>query len=211
MPTVSTSPAKTPQEALARAIPLLQTTGPAVWKTRGCTSCHSNHQPSAALAVAKASGIPFDEAAAHRELRVLVAMESRTIPNLRTGFSVPEISGYVLDSLSMQGYEGDKLTDAEVQLFAFLQAPDGQVKAREYRVPQQYSSITSTAYAVRAFTAYAIPGRADEFAARAGRARRWLELQKPVGVEEQALRLLGMRWGQAKPTAIGARIAGYGS
>ncbi len=202
LPAPSRAGAKTPEEALGRAIPLLQSTGPAVWKTRGCTSCHSNHQPSAALAVAKASGIPYDEAAAHRELRVLVAMESRTIPNLRTGFSVPEITGYVLDSLTTQGYAADKLTDAEIQLLAFLQAPDGQVKAREYRVPQQYSSITATAYAVRAFTAFSIPGRAEEFAGRVGRARRWLELQKPVGLEEQALRLLGLRWGKAKPSVV---------
>lgn len=202
LPAASTAPAKSAEEALARAIPLLQKTGPAVWKKRGCTSCHSNHQPAGAIAAAKAHGVGFDVEAARRELHVLVAMETIRTPNLRTGFITPEITGYVLDSLAKQQYPADKLTDAEVQNLAFLQAPEGYLKATGYRVPQQYSSIGLTAYAVRAFTAYPIPGRAEEFAGRVGRARRWLERQKPVGVEEQALRLLGLRWGNASPAVI---------
>lgn len=202
LPEPSAAPAKSVAEALARAIPLLQKTGPAVWKTRGCTSCHSNHQPSGAIAAAKAHGVGFDAAAAQRELRVLLAMETIRTPALRTGFVTPDITGYVLDSLAKQQHPADKLTDAEVQNLAFLQAPEGYLKAAQYRVPQQYSSIGLTAYAIRAFTAYPIPGRAEEFANRVGRARRWLEMQKPVGVEEQSLRLLGLRWGQASPSLI---------
>jgi ankyrin repeat protein len=202
LPAASTAPAKSAEEALARAIPLLQKTGPAVWKQRGCTSCHSNHQPAGAIAAAKAHGIGFDVEAARRELRVLVAMENNRTPNLRIGFITPEITGYVLDSLAKQQYPANKLTDAEVQNLAFVQAPEGYLKATGYRVPQQYSSIGLTAYAIRAFTAYPIPGRAEEFADRVGRARRWLEKQKPVGVEEQALRLLGLRWGKAAPAVI---------
>jgi ankyrin repeat protein len=202
LPEPSASPAKSAEEALARAIPLLQKTGPAVWKTRGCTSCHSNHQPAGAIATAKAHGVGFDAAAAQRELRVLVAMETIRTPALRTGFVTPEITGYVLDSLAKQQYPADKLTDAEVHNLAFLQSPEGFLKTGNYRLPQQYSSIALTAYAIRAFTAYPIPGRAEEFTNRVGRARRWLEVQKPVGVEEQALRLLGLRWGQASPAAI---------
>jgi ankyrin repeat protein len=202
LPAPSTGPAPTVEAALARAIPLLQRTGPAVWKTRGCTSCHSNHQPAGAIATAKEHGVGFDAAAAQQELRVLLAMETVRTPNLRTGFITPEITGYVLDSLAKQHHPAGHLTDAEVQNLAFVQAPEGHLKATGYRVPQQYSSIGLTAYAVRAFTAYAIPGRAEEFANRVGRARRWLEKQKPVGVEEQALRLLGLRWGQASPAVI---------
>jgi hypothetical protein len=129
-------------------------------------------------------------------------MENNRTPNLRIGFITPEITGYVLDSLAKQQYPANKLTDAEVQNLAFVQAPEGYLKATGYRVPQQYSSIGLTAYAIRAFTAYPIPGRAEEFADRVGRARRWLEKQKPVGVEEQALRLLGLRWGKAAPAVI---------
>ncbi|OYW35199.1 MAG: hypothetical protein B7Z42_15325, partial [Brevundimonas sp. 12-68-7] len=102
LPEASASPAKSAEEALARAIPLLQKTGPAVWKKRGCTSCHSNHQPAGAIATAKAHGVGFDAAAAQRELRVLVAMETIRTPALRTGFVTPEITGYVLDSLAKQ-------------------------------------------------------------------------------------------------------------
>ena len=207
LPAPSAAPAKSVREALARAIPLLQTTGPAVWKTRGCTSCHSNHQPAGAIAIAKAHGIGFDEAAARRELRVLVAMETIRTAAMRTGFVVPDITAYVLDSLAKQQYPADKLTDAEVQNLAFLQGPDGSLRTNIYRIPQQYSNVGLTAYAVRAFSVYAIPGRAEEFASRAGRARRWLERQKPVGVEEQALRLLGLRWGQAPPALIRAAAA----
>ena len=69
-------------------------------------------------------------------------------------------------------------------------------------MPQQFISHSGTACPCRACTALQIPGRAEEFAGRVGRARRRLELQRPIGLEEQALRLLGLRWGQAKPALI---------
>ncbi|MBM3768028.1 MAG: hypothetical protein FJW32_21800 [Acidobacteria bacterium] len=50
---VSVAPAKSPRQAVERAIPLLQTTAPVVWKTRGCVSCHSNTVPEMVMSQAR--------------------------------------------------------------------------------------------------------------------------------------------------------------
>jgi hypothetical protein len=72
----------------------------------------------------------------------------------------------------------------------------------DYRPPQEYSNIAATGLAIRGLQVYAPPGRAAEARERIARAGNWLAAAKPYGVEEQAMRLLGLGWSKAKANVI---------
>jgi ankyrin repeat protein len=189
---VNYQPAKSPREAVERALPLLQTTAPAVWKTRGCVSCHNNAVPDMVATVAKKQGLQLDHGAATRERRVAISTSSGNIPGLLTGLGVMGGPVYLLNELGMGGEPANKLTDATFHKITFRQDPDGKWDFRIYRPPSEYSCISATALAASALKAYSTPGRAAEVKERLARAGAWLRVQTASGVEEQAMRLMGL-------------------
>lgn len=194
---VSNAPAKDPRHALERAIPLLQTTAPAVWKTRGCISCHSNTVPVMVTAFAAKQGIPVDHAASQRERRVSISTNSGNLPNLLTGLGVMGGPVYLLTAFGMDGEPAGRLSDATFHKIAFRQDPDGKWDFRTQRPPSEYSYISATALAITAMNGYRTPARAAEVKERVARAGAWLRAQQAHGVEEQAMRLIGLAASQS--------------
>ena len=189
---VSSSPAKSPRHAIERALPLLQTTAPAVWKTRGCVSCHSNTVPEMVTTLAHKQGFPVDIAAATRERRVTISTSSGNLPGVLNGLGVIGGPVYILSGFGFDQEPANRFTDATFHKIAFRQDPDGKWDFRIYRPPSEYSYITATALAATALKAYHTPGRAPEIAARLTDAGTWLRAQSAHGVEEQAMRLIGL-------------------
>ena len=189
---VSSSPAKSPRHAIERALPLLQTTAPAVWKTRGCVSCHSNTVPEMVTTLAHKQGFPVDIAAAARERRVTISTSSGNLPGVLNGLGVIGGPVYILSGFGFDQEPANRFTDATFHKIAFRQDPDGKWDFRIYRPPSEYSYITATALAATALKAYHTPGRAPEIAARLTDAGTWLRAQSAHGVEEQAMRLIGL-------------------
>jgi len=189
---VSSAPAKNPRHAIERALPLLQTTAPAVWKTRGCVSCHSNSVPDMVTSLARKQGFQLDTAAATRERRVALSTNSGNLPAVLNGLGVMGGPVYILTALGFDREPASRYTDATFHKLAFRQDPDGKWDFRTYRPPSEYSYISATAMAVSALRAYHTPGRAAEITARLNQAGVWLRAQSARGVEEQAMRLIGL-------------------
>jgi ankyrin repeat protein len=189
---VSAAPAKSPRHAVERALPLLQTTAPAVWKTRGCVSCHSNSMPDMVTSLAKKQGLPVDLTAARRERRVTISTSSGNLPGVLNGLGVMGGPVYILTALGFDQEPANRFTDATFHKIAFRQDPDGKWDFRTYRPPSEYSYVTATAMAITALRAYHTPGRAAEVKSRIALAGQWLAAQPAFGVEEQAMRLIGL-------------------
>jgi len=189
---VSSAPAKSPRQAIERALPLLQATAPAIWKTRGCVSCHSNSVPDMVTTLAKKQGFPLDNAAATRERRVTISTSSGNLPGVLNGLGVMGGPVYILTALGFDQEPANRFTDATFHKIAFRQDPDGKWDFRTYRPPSEYSYISATAMAITALHAYHTPGRAAETRERIRKAGAWLQAQQARGVEEQAMRLIGL-------------------
>jgi len=189
---VSSAPAKSPRQAVERALPLLQTTAPTVWKTRGCVSCHSNSVPDMVTSLARKNGYQLDAAAATRERRVTISTSSGNLPGVLNGLGVMGGPVYILSALGFDREPANRFTDATFHKIAFRQDPDGKWDFRTYRPPSEYSYISATALAVTALRAYHTPARAAEITARISNAGAWLQHQTARGVEEQAMRLIGL-------------------
>ncbi len=189
---VSASPATSPRQAIERALPLLQATAPAVWKTRNCVSCHSNTVPDMVTSLARRQGFQLDKAAATRERRVTVSTSSGNLPGVLNGLGVMGGPVYILSGFGFDQEPANRFTDATFHKIAFRQDPDGKWDFRTYRPPSEYSSITATALAATALKSYHTPGRAAEIALRLKNAGTWLRTQPAHGVEEQAMRLIGL-------------------
>jgi ankyrin repeat protein len=192
----------TVKAAIERGIPLIEKIGPPVFKQRGCISCHNNTQPAMVVATARRRGFTVDEALAKRELAAIAADDRARFARLMAGLDLPEISAYILLALDTVGHAPGLRTDLSYHQLAFSQHPDGHWFVADYRPPQEYSNIAATGLAIKGLQVYAPPGRAVEARERVARAGAWLATAKPHGVEEQAMRLLGLGWSKAKANVI---------
>ena len=192
----------TVKAAIERGVPLIEKIGLPVFKQRGCISCHNNTQPAMVVATARRRGFAVDEALATRGLAAIAADDSSRFARRMAGLDLPEISAYILLALDTAGQAPDLRTDLNYHQLAFSQHPDGHWFMADYRPPQEYSNIAATGLAIRGLQAYAPPGRAIEARERVARASKWLTAAKPYGVEEQAMRLLGLGWSKAKANVI---------
>jgi hypothetical protein len=154
------------------------------------------------VAMARRRGFAVDEGLAKRELATMAADDRARFGVLMAGLDLPEVSAYILLALDTVGHAPDLRTDLSYHQIAFSQHPDGYWFVGDYRPPQEYSTIAATGLAIKGLQAYAPPGRAVEARERVERASRWLTAAKPYGVEEQAMRLLGLRWSKAKASVI---------
>jgi ankyrin repeat protein len=198
------------ERALASSLPLLQRSGLAFSKQRGCVSCH--HQSLVAIVVGKArqNGIEVDEAtAAHEHSRVLSILEKNQAKMLMGSGVTDELApAYILAGLDAGGQTPNRITDALVQFLVLRQQPDGSWKTPVNRPPQDASDITFTALAVRGLNRFAPKGRAKELEGRTEQARTWLRHARTRETEDMAFRLLGLHWASAaQPRIAEARDA----
>jgi len=142
--------------------------------------------------LARKNGYQLDAAAATRERRVTISTSSGNLPGVLNGLGVMGGPVYILSALGFDREPANRFTDATFHKIAFRQDPDGKWDFRTYRPPSEYSYISATALAVTALRAYYTPARAAEITARISNAGAWLQHQTARGVEEQAMRLIGL-------------------
>jgi ankyrin repeat protein len=80
---------------------------------------------------------------------------------------------------------------------AARQTRDGSWRMNAHRPPMQDSGFTATALSLRMLQLEMPSSQAAETAVRIGRARNWLMINLPHSTEDEAFRLLGLRWGGA--------------
>src|SRR5581483_7219326 len=74
--------------AVQRVLPLLEMSGEAVFKSRGCVACHNNSLPAMTVALARKKGFPVNEAQAKKELGFAVATDKPYFEPMRLGSTI---------------------------------------------------------------------------------------------------------------------------
>jgi ankyrin repeat protein len=187
--------AQTAQAALKKVLPLIETSGEPVFKSRGCVSCHNNSLPAMTVALARRKGFVINEEQARKELGFAVATDMPFLEPMRLGSTIgggSDTLGYTLMGMAAAGYPADALTDSHVHYLSIYQFPDGAWRTTSYRPPEEYGPFATTAVALRAIRLYSIPGRREEFEERFARAKRWLQSATAFSEEERSMQLNGL-------------------
>jgi ankyrin repeat protein len=187
--------AQTPRAALKKVLPLIETSGEPVFKSRGCVSCHNNSLPAMTVALARRKGFVINEEQVKKELGFAVATDRPFLEPMRLGSTIgggSDTLGYTLMGMAAAGYPADALTDSHIHYLSIYQFPDGAWRTTSYRPPEEYGPFTTTAVALRAIRLYAIPGRREELEDRFARAKRWLLSATAASQEERSMQLNGL-------------------
>lgn len=187
-----TGGAATVPDAVKKILPRLELSGEAVYRSRGCVSCHNNSLPAMTVALARTKGFAVNEEQAKKELGFAVATDMPYLEPMRMGSTIgggSDTLGYTLMGMAAAGFPADALTDAHIHYLSIYQLRDGSWRTTSYRPPEEYGPFTTTAVALRAIKLYPIPGRREEFQDRIARARRWLLAAKARSIEEQTMQL----------------------
>lgn len=149
------------------------------------------------ISIARANRLPVDEGIARKHVSTIASLLEGVRENvLVTNRFVTNTASNILVGLAAERYRPDATTDALVHYLKARQLPDGRWLNfyDDHRPPIQGSDIAVTATSIRALRVYApVPLRADyEQAVR--RAAVWLMNVRPRTTDEQALRLLGLKW-----------------
>jgi ankyrin repeat protein len=187
--------AQTARAAVKKVLPLIETSGEPVFRSRGCVSCHNNSLPAMTVALARRKGFVINEEQVKKELGFAVATDRPFLEPMRLGSTIgggSDTLGYTLIGMAAAGYPADALTDSHIHYLSIYQFPDGAWRTTSYRPPEEYGPFTTTAVALRAIRLYAIPGRREEFEDRFARARRWLLTATASSQEERSMQLNGL-------------------
>jgi ankyrin repeat protein len=183
------------RDSATRAIALIQA-GQKTWYSKiNCHSCHHQFQPAIAFQVARAHGVPVDEAIAHAD-----AVKAFAFTDLDAAVQYRDVQetvmdlGYSLVAANATGLEPNLASQVFARLVAGRQDPAGNWDDLHQRPPQSYSRFTQTAIGLRAIQLYSHPSRKADIAARVARARAWLLSQTPRDTEERTWQILGLSW-----------------
>ncbi len=189
------------RQAVEKALPTLQASGPPVVKQRGCISCHNQSIPAMAISMARRQGFAVNEQIAQQQLKASVAVlgphRENLLQHLNSVPTTPEVGSYALVGMAAEKYPADRLTDALVHDIARKQRRDGSWLNGDQRPPIEQSDFSSTALSLRALKLYPIEGRREEFQRRIAEARAWLLAAPTRSNEDRAFRLLGLAWAKA--------------
>ena len=193
--------------AVEKSLPMLQKAGPAVFKQRGCVSCHNNMLPAMAAGLARSQGHKIDEKAMELEHKSLLSLLKPARELLiENGDNIPDLqitAPYALMALAAQDHRPDGLTDAMVHNLANKQNTDGSWTIWAPRPPIEYGDIQATALSLRALELYRMEGRRAEFEARVRKAGTWLAKANPESASDENWKLLGLFWSKADSRADG--------
>jgi ankyrin repeat protein/mono/diheme cytochrome c family protein len=182
--------------AVARSLPLLQTSSQKFYQGGGCVACHHNLQAAITVTEARRAGIAVDESLASEELSTLVRDIDATREQALEGMVAPgglaTTTGYILLALDEQKYRPDESTDALARLLRLMQRADGRWPT-PFRPPIEASEFTATAVSARGLRRYGGDNPTATSAALL-RATHWLESATPLDHEDRVFRLLGLVW-----------------
>lgn len=205
---ISPLQAQTPQQAVTKALPMLQHSASEFVAKRACVSCHHNILTILTLDSAKARGFKIDDA-------VLKAVEDKTFREM--------VSPTALDDAIQASNLNDPTPDDSYLLMAAHDAAmprsltlevyarrlarwqrDGHWVTSDFRPPHSSSLFMTTATAVRAIRSYMPQELREEGDAVVGRARQWLYQSRPVSTEDASFRLMGLVWSGASADQLDA-------
>jgi hypothetical protein len=148
-----------------------------------------------AVAVARERGFRVDEAKSAAQIAAIRTQ----LPSLESSINVTvNLEGlFPLVALAAAGVQQDEMTDGEIYRILGGQHASGRWTPGVLRPPVDASSVSQTAWAIRALRFFAPPIHAAEIESRVVRAITWLDGEMPAETEEVAMRLLAFGWAAA--------------
>lgn len=182
--------------AIARALPLLQTSSRQFYDRGGCVGCHHNLQLALAVKEARRAGVFVDETLDRQERETLAhdfdVWREHALQGITAPGGAATATGYLLLAIAAQGYAPDHGSDVQARLLRLQQRGDGRWLS-PVRPPIEASEFTATAVSLRGLQLYGGDDRPASDAAVA-RGVRWLEISKPLNNEDRVFRLAGLTW-----------------
>lgn len=192
---------------IERTLPLLQGSMEIWIQEQECISCHHQGLGSMAVTMARERDIAIDAELHRRQVERLLATAPGGALHGDAGINATFGRSFQLVALAAADVPRDARTDALAYFLAGNAVPRGERTAwwsESFRPPLEASSVTGTAFALRALDLYRPDARAEETARTLAAGRRWLEACEPRDGEERALRLLGLGWSGAPAESVRA-------
>jgi ankyrin repeat protein len=203
---------RSPREAATASLKVLQYSMDQFSKKVGCISCHQEGLGRITTGVARDHGFKVDAAVQQAQMMRVNGALGAMQPLHNMALKSPEAMKQVplieinevatLDTWLLCGMAANKQAPtpsagAMTMVLARQQSPDGHWSFSVPRVPMQSSFITFTALAVKSLGTYGPKADAGEIAQRIANARTWLAKAPAQSSEDQASRLLGLKWAGA--------------
>ena len=186
--------------AAARGIAAIQK-AQATWYTTNkqvCASCHHQYQPSLAYRAARERGIPLDESIAQAD-----AVKAFTFADIDRAIQYSYViepamdDAYRLVAAHAAGVPSNLGAAIYARLLISRQNREGDWDGFHQRPPSSYSRFTMAALGLRAVQLYHHASQKNAANAAVARARKFLESREAKATEEQAYRIIGLKWAGA--------------
>ena len=188
------------RDAVAKAIPLLQSSAKTWHEKRQCSSCHHQFLGMTALVIARERGFKINQTMFDDEVR-LSRLRAANRDSLVLGdVSINEQIGRSYQALAMGavGNSSTQGTDLLAHMLMGKQHVNGNWNSYSHRPPLEDSEFTATAVTIRALQLYTPEYRRIEAKRRIDNARKWLASTSPRSSEDRAMKLFGLRWAGAQ-------------
>ena len=198
------------RSGVERTLPLLLQSGLEFVSKSGCISCHSQHLPVIALALARKRGFRFDETQAQQLSEItrtaLGGLRDRALQMMFVGGATG--LGYAFLELAATGVPASSETAAYLRNLAAQQLPSGNWRPAGARPPQEFSDVTATALSIRAVQLYGCksPEWPSDCRTPIRRAQSWLLSVEPSSTEDATFQLLGLLWAGTAPKSLHNRV-----
>jgi hypothetical protein len=178
-------------------VPLLAKSGDVFFTAGGgCVGCHHQALNARAYGAMRAAGLKPDEKLRKTFLDSMLAER----PGLLTDSPLLLAIGgdtdtlfYEIVALGDLSEPASASTDAIVHYLASRQNASGAWdRSAGPRTPMESSTISRTAWSMRALKTYSWPARKAEFDERIARGRAWLQASRPATSYEEADRIMGL-------------------
>ncbi len=191
-------------EAVKPALALLEKQSHNFIRIGGCNSCHAQDLPSAAAGIARDHGLSAPKLIPQLPQSMHTLNPERIMDLVVVGVTG---MGWEMFDFANNALPRDEYTDATIRFIKSMQTPEGNWQALESRRPPMNTGPYQTAaLAIYALKSYGPPAEKADTAKVIARAAEWLEAAKPTNTQDQAFRLMGLAWSNAKPAALAAAV-----
>ena len=168
-----------------------------------CASCHHQYQPALAYRAARERGITVDERIARAD-----AVKAFTFADIDRAIQYSYViepamdDAYRMVAAHAAGVPPNLGAAVYARLLISRQNRDGDWDGFHQRPPSSYSRFTMAALGLRAVQLYHHASQKAAAEAAVARARKFLETQPAKATEEQAYRLIGLKWAGADRASL---------
>jgi ankyrin repeat protein len=193
------------REAATRGVAAIQK-AQANWFTsykQVCASCHHQYQPALAYRAARERDIPVDETIARAD-----AVKAFTFADIDRAIQYSYViepamdDAYRMVAAHAAGVPPNLGAAVYARLLISRQNRDGDWDGFHQRPPSSYSRFTMAALGLRAVQLYHHASQKAAAEAAVARARKFLESREAKATEEQAYRLIGLKWAGADRASL---------